>query len=152
MRSQQSKPVQGVTLASGFEMDNEEDCKKIFTWPSSSWMQPDTFLLAIQKGINDWNEDVIFFPLDKNIKTLLGNVVLTPSDWNDDVKIWVRDPSGEVTIKSAYCVLHESKEELPNNAWPWIQKLPTIPKNQFQFWWMLHDMLPTEVNMDKRGI
>ena len=119
----------------------------------------------ISPATGTWDEELIceiFWPEDAK------NILSIPirSDY-DDMVAWHYDHRGIFSVKSAYHVLEDKREqskikqassssgsdsEEADNLWGRIWKLDCIPKIKQFFWRFAHNSLPLRMNIARRGM
>lgn len=116
-----------------------------------------TILALILPNSNQWNEEVVKQTIPQHLSDVLR---IVPSKTEvDDRSCWLPRASGLYTSRSGYWKTRELKPEINITQsvkdFPWksdIWSLKTSPKIQLFLWKVIHEALPTKVNLAIRAI
>jgi hypothetical protein len=86
--------------------------------------------------------------LDPTLGNRINQVILTMEDEPDRL-VWISSQDGVISAKAAYAHLFPQGTTMNWPAWIWHRFIP--PSSSFVVWRCLHNPMPTNNNLMKRG-
>jgi hypothetical protein len=111
---------------------------------------PKFLTTKVAKFINHgrWRIPKSILELDHTLGPQINKIIL-PKEALDDRLIWTSSQDGLLNAKKAYFHLFPSTATVAWAVWIWHSFIP--PSSSFVVWRALHDRLPTDENLIKRG-